>query len=150
MTQNTRASCLGGRVARRGVVIAVVALAAVLGIVGAWSHLGDSTPTSLPTAQAAGSVGSIPSYTSDVSPILVRSCFRCHGPDRADKGLRLDSYQRVMAGDSYGAILIPGDSSLSAMVLVIKNGTMPHESTKLTPAEIDTLSRWIDAGAPQN
>lgn len=91
-----------------------------------------------------------PSYKRDVAPILERSCVRCHGADRADKGLRLDSYRGALAGDSYGAVLLPWRSSLSAIVSVIKYGTMPHDGMKLPAAEIETVSRWIDAGAPEN
>jgi hypothetical protein len=54
-----------------------------------------------------------------------------------------------MAGDSYGTVLIPGDSSLSAIVSVVKYGTMPHGTSKLSQEEIDLVSRWIDGGAPE-
>ena len=91
-----------------------------------------------------------PSYRRDVAPILERACIRCHGPQRADKGLRLDSYRGVLAGDSYGAVVIPGESSLSAVVSVVKYGTMPHQGMRLPPAEIDIISRWIDNGAQEN
>jgi mono/diheme cytochrome c family protein len=92
----------------------------------------------------------IPSYSRDVEPIFGRACIQCHGPERADKGLRLDSYQRMMAGDSYGTVVIPGDSSLSAIVTILKGGTMPHEDAKLSPDELETISRWIDSGARSN
>jgi len=35
----------------------------------------------------------------------------------------------------YGTVVIPGDSSLSAMVSVLKYGTMPHGGAKLTAAD---------------
>ncbi len=94
--------------------------------------------------------GWTPSYAQDVGPILQRACVQCHGTRQADKGLRLDSYQRMMAGDAYGTVVIPGDSSLSALISVVRYGTMPHGGTRLTAAEIETISRWIDSGAPEN
>ncbi len=139
----------GGRARHWGLALAVAIVVIAATLVLAQPLL--EAPAAAGTGSAMARSGNgVPSYTSDVVPILTRSCFRCHGPYRADKGLRLDSYQRIMAGDSYGAILIPGDSSLSAMVSVIRNGTMPHDSTKLLPAEIDILARWIDSGAPRN
>lgn len=147
--QIPRLSRRGGRATHWGLAL-VIAAAAIAATFALAQPLLD-TPGVASTGDVAAKSGSaVPSYKSEVVPILTRYCFRCHGPDRADKGLRLDSYRRIMAGDSYGAILIPGDSSLSAMVSVIRNGTMPHDSTKLPPAEIDALARWIDAGAPQN
>ena len=101
-------------------------------------------------SSATTSAQGIPSFARDVAPILDRSCVRCHGEGQADKGLRLDSYRRALAGDSYGAVLIPGKSSLSAIVSVVKYGTMPHNGVKLPSEEISILSRWIDAGAPEN
>jgi len=122
------------------IALAVLATAAT-GLVmrGAVPHLGNAQPERAPEWT--------PTYSTDVKPIFDRSCVQCHGPRRADKGLRLDSFQRTMAGDSYGTVVIPGDSSLSAMVSVLKYGTMPHGASKLTADEIETISRWIDAGA---
>ncbi len=105
-------------------------------------------PTAAPPASEGA--GPLPSYREDVAPLLRRACVQCHGSQQADKGLRLDSYQRMMAGDAVGTVVIPGDSSLSAIVSVVRYGTMPHDGTKLTAAEIATISRWIDAGAPEN
>lgn len=131
-------------------LVAAVAVLAVLAAALAVSGLlgeGKATPGDGKLGRAADWT---PSYASDVAPIFARACIRCHGSQRADKGLRLDSYQRMMAGDSYGTVVIPGDSSLSALVSVAKYGTMPHGGTKLTDTELATISRWIDIGAPEN
>jgi mono/diheme cytochrome c family protein len=100
--------------------------------------------------QSANPADWVPSYSRDVEPIFGRSCIQCHGPERADKGLRLDSYQRMMAGDSYGTVVIPGDSSLSAIITILKGGTMPHGGAQISPAELEAISRWIDLGAKAN
>ncbi len=136
----------GRRVA--ALVVAILALGAV--VAAADTGIFNRSKDSSPGAQSAHSTAWTPSYGHDVQPILDRNCIRCHGPVQADKGLRLDSYQRTMAGDSYGTVVIPGQSSLSAMLTVIKYGTMPHDAQRLTPEEIETLALWIDVGAPQN
>ena len=127
-----------------GTAIVALAFVVVLFVTPNVMHGGVLGSGSAPQVASADWV---PTYARDVEPIFQRTCIRCHGPERADKGLRLDSYQRIMAGDSYGTVLIPGDSSLSAIVSILQYGTMPHGGSKLPPEEIDTISRWIDAGA---
>lgn len=139
-----------GRPSRKYIVY--IAVAAILAATAVLAVKAASNPAT-GSSGAAGTQpvpAAAPSYKRDVAPILERSCVRCHGPERADKGLRLDSYRGTLAGDSYGAVLLPWRSSLSAIVSVIKYGTMPHDGMKLPPAEIETVSRWIDAGAPEN
>ncbi len=141
-------SLIGRRLAFRiaASLVVMVALLAALALV-APDLLARAGVIPTGRAPAEGAADWIPSYARDVEPIFARACIRCHGPQRADKGLRLDGYQRTMAGDSYGTVVIPGDSSLSAMVSVLKYGTMPHGGAKLTATELDTIARWIDAGA---
>src|SRR5437764_5219404 len=58
-------------------------------------------------------------YEKDIKPILQTSCFRCHGPDRARSGLRLDSLEGVMKGGDGGNIIVPGKSKESLMVIAV-------------------------------
>ncbi len=137
-------------VGRRGAALLLATLVLLLALAAVrptLPHFWDGSPSDAPPGRPADWT---PSYARDVSPILGRACVRCHGPQQADKGLRLDSYQRIMAGDSYGTVLIPGGSSLSAIISVVKYGAMPHDSARLAPEEVETLVLWIDAGAPEN
>ena len=136
----------GRRAALRVVALAAAAILLLAAFAMPGSLLlGKTSPTA--DGSPAPTADWTPGYARDVAPIFARACVRCHGSERADKGLRLDSYQRVMAGDSYGTVVIPGDSSLSAIVRVVKYGTMPHGGTRITEREIEIISRWIDAGA---
>lgn len=82
--------------------------------------------------------------------ILKTHCYRCHGQDGANEGgfnyasdLRLlVSRRRIVAGD-------PGKSKLMRRILN-KLDPMPPSEEKARPsvAEIDTLKKWIAAGAP--
>lgn len=96
-------------------------------------------------------------YLRDVRPILARNCFQCHGPDDAARqaGLRLDdAEQAVVELESGQRALVPGDpqaSELLARVEATDAGlAMPPEEIgrRLTATEIDTLRKWIAAGAP--
>lgn len=92
-------------------------------------------------------------FARDVRPILEARCFECHGVDKAKAGLRLDARELAFAG-SYGGetkVIVPGDAAKSLLVqrLVTTNEDerMPAGGAPLSPAQIDTLRRWIDAGA---
>ncbi|MCB1098272.1 MAG: PSD1 domain-containing protein [Verrucomicrobiae bacterium] len=82
-----------------------------------------------------------PGYNSEVRAILSNHCFRCHGPDDKERKakLRLD---------------VPGHDVDFAEVLSritsddVDELMPPLEANKpLTAKQIDTLRRWIDAGA---
>lgn len=94
------------------------------------------------------------SYKDDIQPIFDRYCVECHGPKRAENGLRLDTYDGVMSGTRFGPVITPGSSSTSSLVFVI-DGTaapeiqMPHEGRKLSRNRITNIQAWIDAGAKQ-
>jgi hypothetical protein len=90
-------------------------------------------------------------YNRDIRPILNDTCFACHGPDSASRkaDLRLDQSNAAVES---GAIA-PGDPDSSTLVERIFSDdpelVMPPPSTKkvLTPAQKETLKRWITDGA---
>jgi mono/diheme cytochrome c family protein len=97
-----------------------------------------------------------PDFQRDVRPILSRQCFACHGPDEHSRkaGLRLDLRESALAPAKSGKrALVPGKPDQSELVRRITstdhNKVMPPPETKkqLTPAEVDTLRRWVAAGA---
>ena len=49
-----------------------------------------------------------PSFAQYILPIFQEECTFCHGPDDAHNGLRLDSYDGVMKGTNFGAVVEPG------------------------------------------
>ncbi|SDF31871.1 Planctomycete cytochrome C [Limimaricola pyoseonensis] len=86
-----------------------------------------------------------------VSEIFNERCVMCHSGHGAALGLRLDSYEAAMAGSSRGAILIPGDAERSELIRRLHGRTlprMPFFSRTLPSAEIDIITRWVDAGLP--
>jgi hypothetical protein len=99
-------------------------------------------------------------FNRDIRPILSDKCFRCHGPDGAerkggDHGLRLDTREGAMAdfgGD--GRALVPGQPDRSQLLRRIlttdEDDVMPPVKTGkvVTAAERVLLRRWIEEGAP--
>ena len=63
--------------------------------------------------------------------------------------LRLDSHEAATGQDGGYAGLVAGDSGASRMLtrVTAETNPMPPTGDRLTPAEIETLRQWIDAGA---
>ena len=95
-------------------------------------------------------------FSRDVLPLLSETCFKCHGPDKANReaGLRLDKQQPAFAKLESGKMaVVPGKSAMSALYQRISSSDpdvrMPpvDSGKKLSPAEIAMLRKWIDEGA---
>jgi mono/diheme cytochrome c family protein len=86
-----------------------------------------------------------------VRPLLASRCWSCHGPDKAEGGLRLDSRDAAIKGGDTGPALVLGEPDQSLMLMAIKRThkvlEMPPKE-KLSTSDIDTLERWIQNGAP--
>jgi uncharacterized membrane protein len=90
------------------------------------------------------------SFSKDVLPVFEVRCQRCHGTGQTLAGLSLASHAGVMAGSGNGPVVIPGSAETSRLVEVIVSGEMPRGGAKLPESEIQTISTWVDAGAPDN
>ena len=95
-------------------------------------------------------------FHRDVLPILSGKCFKCHGPDEAQRqaGLRLDRASGILAKSKGGTPnVVPGDPASSELIRRIRHHDrterMPpaKERRQLSSAEIETLVRWIEEGA---
>jgi mono/diheme cytochrome c family protein len=91
-------------------------------------------------------------FIRDVEPILAASCVRCHDAATSDGDLRLDTREGLLQGGASGATVVLGDGkgSLLYQRLLVDDPKkrMPRKADPLTPTQIDTVRRWIDAGAP--
>lgn len=95
-----------------------------------------------------------PDFAADVRPLLERSCFACHGPERRKCGYRLDVRSVALKGGDSGApAIIPHDSTNSPLIRYVSGADpdtkMPPEKSKAPPLsepEVALLRAWIDAG----
>jgi hypothetical protein len=95
-------------------------------------------------------------FQREIRPILSDNCFQCHGPDSESRqaDLRLDRRDSALAARADGTPIVPGKSAESLVYQRISSGDAdfrmpPAEAHKtLTPAQISTIKRWIDSGAP--
>lgn len=89
----------------------------------------------------------------ELEPLFVKRCVMCHSGDHAARGLKLDSYDGVMAGSDRGAVLVPGDLSASELVRRVRGESrprMPFLSTPLDPADLALIERWVETGSPRD
>ena len=92
-------------------------------------------------------------FEEKVRPLLATKCFDCHGPDKQESGLRLDSRPTVLTGgDSGEPAVVSGHPEQSRLVKAVRREgdykMPPSDRERLLPAEIDTLATWIKLGLP--
>jgi hypothetical protein len=115
-----------------------------------------ATETPTPVGEATGAATetlpseTMVSFSQDILPILNRSCTRCHGGTRKEKGLDLRNYEAIMAGSTNGPVVIPGDPDNSPLVYLVVQGKMPKRGAKLTPEEVQIFIDWVNQGALNN
>src|SRR5690349_18421522 len=94
---------------------------------------------------AAGAV----EFEQRVRPLLAQHCWKCHGPEKQEAGLRLDSRAALEAGGDSGAVVrrdAPEESLLVRAIAHDGDIKMPPDG-KLTPEKIAVLTNWVRAGA---
>ena len=99
-------------------------------------------------AQSSGSID----FGRQIQPILAKRCFACHGPDKAEGGLRLNQKDSAFAKlESGKTALAPQDLSHSELfrrvISTDDSERMPPEGPALSPAQIELLKQWIDQGS---
>ncbi len=105
----------------------------------------------LPLTAAAGKVD----FSREILPVLSDNCFYCHGPDAKHRkaDLRLDDETGAKEPHDGPAAIVAGQSSQSGLMARVLSKDPeelmppPDSHKKLTPAQIETLRRWIDEGA---
>ena len=90
-------------------------------------------------------------FLNEVKPLLNSRCVSCHGPDKAEGGLRLDTREAALKGGDSGPAVVPGKPDQSLLLMAIKRThkvlEMPPKE-KLSGKDIAVLERWIQDGAP--
>jgi hypothetical protein len=56
----------------------------------------------------------------------------------------------VLAGSTWGVVVVPGDPVGSYRLEQVETGEMPEKEPRLLPREIRVIRQWIEAGAPDN
>ncbi|HUE73455.1 MAG TPA: DUF1549 domain-containing protein [Pirellulaceae bacterium] len=88
-------------------------------------------------------------FEKKIRPILVENCHKCHGPQKHQGNLRLDSQAAALAGGDSGAVIVPGKPGESLLIDAIeyKSLEMPPDA-RLKPEQVALLTEWVTRGAP--
>ena len=91
-------------------------------------------------------------FIKDIQPILAANCYKCHGPDNQESGLRLDKKASAMKGGERGTPILPGKPSESLLFRAINGGgedvpRMPKDAEALENEHIASIRAWIEQGA---
>ncbi|MFT5527273.1 MAG: hypothetical protein ACI9HK_005255, partial [Pirellulaceae bacterium] len=85
-----------------------------------------------------------------VQSIIRTKCLSCHGAEKREGGLRLDSLAAATTGGDTAAAIVPGNPEKSLLVKAIRfddpDLQMPPKD-RLTDAQIATLTHWVKSGA---
>lgn len=91
-------------------------------------------------------------FARDIEPIFAENCFKCHGPDKQESGLRLDKKSAALKGGENGPDIIAGKSVESPLLLALTGARedlkrMPKKDDPLPFEKIALIRAWIDQGA---
>src|SRR5436190_15284131 len=108
------------------------------------------TLAAAPIVRAEEPRASLDYFEREVRPILVDACHKCHGPNKQESDLRLDSREAALKGGVSGAAIVPGQPEKSLLIAAIRHVgdiKMPPQA-KLTEAQIAAVAHWVKLGAP--
>src|SRR3954447_21726092 len=96
---------------------------------------------------AAAPAGAVPTFTKDVAPIVFEKCASCHRKGEVAP-MTLTSYDEVrpwakVIRNKVVAREMPPWFADPAHTLKMRN------DRSLSPAQIDTIAKWVDGGAPK-
>ena len=90
-----------------------------------------------------------PRFERDILPIFTANCFNCHSGESL-VGLDLRTAESTLQGSHQGLVVIKGSPEKSPLYQKVSSRAMPPPAFKLmlTDAQIETIKKWIEAGAP--
>lgn len=91
-------------------------------------------------------------FENHIRPVLVETCFRCHGDSKVSGMLRVDSREALVRGGESGPAIVPGQPTESLLIKAIRRhedvSAMPPDKDKaLRRDQVAAFEAWIKAGA---
>src|SRR5262245_50198990 len=90
-------------------------------------------------------------FAKDVKPLFAKYCFKCHGPEKQQSGLRLDVQGDAVRGGDTGPAFEVGKSAESLLIKYVAGLdpelVMPPEGDKLSQNDVALFRDWSDKGA---
>jgi mono/diheme cytochrome c family protein len=90
-----------------------------------------------------------PNFETDIRPLLLAKCVRCHGEAPRKAGLDLRTAAGARAGGESGAAVAPGKPDKSLLYEKARDGSMPPgNKDRLSESEVALIRRWIETTLP--
>lgn len=87
-------------------------------------------------------------FEQNIRPVLVAKCLSCHGPDKQEGSLRVDTFEALQAGGESGSAVEPGSVDASLLIEAIRyDGLEMPPSGKLDDKTIADFEMWVSTGA---
>ncbi len=93
-------------------------------------------------------------FENRIAPVLAESCVQCHSSveGKTKGGLALDTREGLMAGGDNGPVVLKEALEKSPLLQRLHSTDpeekMPPKEAKLSKQQVEDLSAWIKAGAP--
>jgi hypothetical protein len=89
-------------------------------------------------------------FVKDIRPMLLESCFKCHGGDKTRSGLDITSRETLQKGGDNGPVLgeRASASKMYRLAAHLDKPHMPPNSHGLKSEQLERLAAWIELGAP--
>ncbi|HEY1598509.1 MAG TPA: PSD1 and planctomycete cytochrome C domain-containing protein [Pirellulales bacterium] len=89
-------------------------------------------------------------FETEVRPMLVARCLACHGSEKQEAGLRLDSREALLKGSDAELVVVPGEPDKSPLIHAVRydgDVKMPP-AARLEDKELALLTTWVKMGVP--
>ncbi len=87
-------------------------------------------------------------FENQIRPLLAKRCFKCHGEERQQGGLRVDAGANLLKGGESGPSVVPGKPNESLLIESIRYESLEMPPDGQLPAEeIALLEKWVADGA---
>src|SRR5947209_6748792 len=89
-------------------------------------------------------------FEKQVRPLLTKHCLSCHGPDKQEASLRLDTKAGWRKGGAHGPAIAPSRPDESLLIKAVRGADGPKRMPpdgKLDRREVAALVKWVKDGA---
>ncbi len=98
--------------------------------------------------KATNADANVPFFEQHIRPVLIQRCVQCHGAEKQQGQLRLDTEAALRKGGESGTAIEPGNVEDSLLLSAIRHESleMPPDG-RLSEREISAFEKWVASGA---
>ena len=111
----------------------------------------NAKKAALPADHAQRMAAGLKLFESQVRAVLIGKCVQCHGGEDTEGEFDMTTRETLLRGGETGAAIELGNPKASLLYQLISHEeepAMPEEASKLPDAQIASIAKWIELGAP--